>query len=69
MQRMDILSLIAATLLFVVGLVILYAILIRAVGPRRRLETSLGIEALRARLANGEITADEFEQAERLLRG
>src|SRR5258706_508903 len=69
MRPMNIASLIAATVLFVPGLLILYAVLVRAAGPRRRLETSLGIEALRARRANGEISEDEFEQAKRLLGG
>ena len=34
-------------------------------GPRRRLEAEMGLDALRARLARGEITAQEFEQAKR----
>lgn len=38
-------------------------------GPRRRLEEELGLEALRARLARGEISQAEFEQARRALRG
>lgn len=36
-------------------------------GPRRRLEAEMGLDALRARLAQGEITAQEFEQAVRAL--
>lgn len=36
-------------------------------GPRRRLEAELGWEALEARLARGEITQEEFEQARRAL--
>ncbi len=36
-------------------------------GPRRRLEAEMGLDALRARLARGEITAQEFEQAKRAL--
>jgi uncharacterized membrane protein len=38
-------------------------------GPRRRLEEELGIEVLRARLARGEISQAEFEQAKRALGG
>lgn len=38
-------------------------------GPRRRLEEELGLEVLRARLARGEISPDEFEQAKRALGG
>jgi len=34
-------------------------------GPRRRLEAEMGLDAFRARLARGEITAQEFEQAKR----
>ena len=42
--------------------------LARAVfGPRRRLEAELGLEALERRLARGEITREEFEQARRAL--
>ncbi|HEX2756251.1 MAG TPA: SHOCT domain-containing protein [Candidatus Limnocylindrales bacterium] len=62
-------SMIAAAGLFMAGLVILYAVLVRAAGPRRRLETALGLEALSARRASGEITAEEFEQGRRLLGG
>jgi|BarGraNGADG00212_1021973.scaffolds.fasta_scaffold46046_2 uncharacterized membrane protein len=36
-------------------------------GPRRRLEAEMGLDVLRARLARGEITAQEFEQARRAL--
>ena len=38
-------------------------------GPRRRLEEELGLEALRARLARDEISHTESEQARRALRG
>ena len=42
--------------------------LARAVfGLRRRLEAELGLEALERRLARGEITQEEIEQAERAL--
>jgi len=36
-------------------------------GSRRRLEAELGLEALEARLARGEITRAEFDQARRAL--
>jgi Predicted membrane protein (DUF2078). len=38
-------------------------------GPRRRLEEELGLEVLRMRLARGEISQAEFEQAKRALGG
>jgi uncharacterized membrane protein len=38
-------------------------------GPRRRLEAELGLEVLRTRLARGEISQAEFEQAKRALGG
>lgn len=38
-------------------------------GPRRRLEAELGLEVLRTRLARGEISEAEFEQARRALGG
>ena len=38
-------------------------------GPRRRLEEELGLEALPARLARDEISRTESEQARRALRG
>jgi len=36
-------------------------------GSQRRLEAELGLEALEARLARGEITRAEFDQAKRAL--
>ena len=36
-------------------------------GPRRRLEAELGLEVLEGRLARGEITREEYEQAKRAL--
>lgn len=36
-------------------------------GPRRRLEAELGLEVLAGRLARGEITREEYEQAKRAL--
>jgi uncharacterized membrane protein len=67
-------------LVWVVGLALFFALVFalfllitrgtRAIlGPRRRLEEELGLEALRARLARGEISQTEFEQARRALRG
>lgn len=67
-------------LAWVVGLALFFALVFalfllitrgtRAIlGPRRRLEEELGLEALRARLARGEISQAEFEQARRALRG
>jgi uncharacterized membrane protein len=64
---MDAPSLYVGTALFAVALVGLYLILVRIVGPRRRLEAMLGYQALRDRLARGEITKEEFDQAKRAL--
>ena len=64
---MDPTTTITATILFVTGLVILYATLVRIIGPRRRLETALGLEALRARRSHGDISDEEFELARKLL--
>ena len=61
-----------------VGLLLLFALLVglyylvtrvarRLFGPRRRLEAELGLEVLEGRLARGEITPEEFEQAKRAL--
>ena len=36
-------------------------------GPRRRLESELGLEALDGRFARGELTREEYEQARRAL--
>lgn len=38
-------------------------------GPRRRLEEEFGLDVLRGRLARGEISQAEFEQAKRALGG
>lgn len=38
-------------------------------GSRRRLEEELGLEVLRKRLARGEISQAEFDQAKRALGG
>jgi uncharacterized membrane protein len=41
---------------------------VRAVlGPRRRLEEELSVSLLRGRLARGEISQDEFDQAARIM--
>lgn len=69
-----------SVLAWVVGLAVFFALVFalflvitrgtRAIlGPRRRLEEELGLEALRTRLARGEISQTEFEQARRALRG
>ncbi len=61
-----------------VGLLLLFALLVglyylvtrvarRLFGSRRRLEAELGLEVLEGRLARGEITPEEFEQAKRAL--
>ncbi len=66
-------------LAWVVGLTLFFALVFallflitrgtRAIiGPRRRLEEELGQQALRSRLARGEIGEVEFEQAKRALR-
>jgi uncharacterized membrane protein len=65
---------------WIVGLTIFFALVLavflvvtrgtRAIlGPRRRLEAELGLEVLRTRLARGEISQAEFEQAKRALGG
>ena len=57
--------------LFAAAVVVLFVVvrgLTRAVlGPRRRLEAELGLEVIAGRLARGEITREEFEQARRAL--
>lgn len=52
--------------------VLVAAVTIRAVarrlfGPRRRLEELMGLEALDARLARGDISREEYEQARHAL--
>lgn len=67
-------------LAWIVGLALFFALVFalyflitrgtRAIlGPRRRLEEELGLEVLRTRLAQGEISEAEFEQAKRALGG
>jgi len=63
---------------WIVGLVLFFGVVFglffaivrgtRAIlGPRRRLEMELGLEVLEERLARGEITREQFEQAKRAL--
>jgi uncharacterized membrane protein len=60
-----------AALLFVGAVALLFVAvrwLARSLfGSRRRLESVLGLEALDGRLARGEITREEYEQARRAL--
>jgi uncharacterized membrane protein len=64
-------TLLIGALVFVGAVAVLFVSitwLARAVfGPHRRLEAELGLEALERRLARGEITREEFEQARRAL--
>jgi uncharacterized membrane protein len=57
--------------LFTAAVAVLFVVvrgLTRAVlGPRRRLEAELSVEVIAGRLARGEITREEFEQARRAL--
>lgn len=68
---MDLSSLLIGMAVFAAAIAVLFVAvswLARAVfGPRRRLEAELGREALERRLARGEITREEFEQAKRTL--
>jgi uncharacterized membrane protein len=63
------LTVVLATVIFLVVVLALFFVITRGTrmlfGPRRRLEAEMGLDALRARLARGEITAQEFEQAKR----
>jgi uncharacterized membrane protein len=65
------LTVVLATVIFLVVVFALFVVITRGTrmlfGPRRRLEAEIGLDALRARLARGEITAQEFEQAKRAL--
>jgi uncharacterized membrane protein len=65
------LTVVLATVIFLVVVLALFFVITRGTrmlfGPRRRLEAEMGLDALRARLARGEITAQEFEQAKRAL--
>jgi uncharacterized membrane protein len=68
---MDFGSVLIGVVVFAAAVAMLFVVitwLARAVfGPRRRLEAELGLEALGRRLARGEITREEFEQAKRAL--
>lgn len=58
----------AIFILLVFGLFFLVTRGTRAIlGPRRRLEEKLGLEAMRKRLLRGEITEEQFEQGKRAL--
>jgi uncharacterized membrane protein len=65
------LTVVLATVIFLVVVLALFFVITRGTrmlfGPRRRLEAEMGLDALRARLGRGEITAQEFEQAKRAL--
>jgi uncharacterized membrane protein len=71
----DLVSMVVLLFLVVLGLTGLVAVLFFVVfrvarakfGPRRRLEAELGVEVLQGRLARGEITQAEFDQARRAL--
>lgn len=58
----------AIFILLVFGLFFLVTRGTRAIlGPRRRLEEKLGLEAMGKRLLRGEITEEQFEQGKRAL--
>jgi uncharacterized membrane protein len=58
------LTVVLATVIFLVVVLALFFVITRGTqmlfGPRRRLEAEMGLDALRARLARGEITAQEL---------
>ena len=62
---------IIAVLIFVGLVFALYFLITRstraALGPRRRLEEELGLDALRNRFSRGEISQEQFEQGKRAL--
>lgn len=68
---MDLLALLVGVIVFFGVVFALFFVITRGAralfGPHRRLEAELGLEALEARLARGEITRQEFEQAKRAL--
>ncbi len=59
--------------IFAAAVAVLYVLVTRGtrrvLGPKRRLESALGMEALEARRGRGEITQAEFDQAKRALEG
>jgi uncharacterized membrane protein len=66
-MAMIVLTAVFASVIFLGALFALFFVITRGTrtlfGPRRRLEAEMGLDAFRARLARGEITAQEFEQA------
>ena len=70
-MAMIVLIVVFASVIFLGAVFALFLVIMRGTrmlfGPRRRLEAEMGLDALRARLARGEITAQEFEQAKRAL--
>ncbi len=68
---MDLGPIVLGVAAFAAAVAVLYVVITRltraAFGPRRRLEAELGLEALQQRLARGEITREEFDQARRAL--
>ena len=68
---MDLGPIVLGVAAFAAAVAVLYVVITRltraAFGPRRRLEAELGLEALQQRLARGEITREDFEQARRAL--
>ncbi len=67
------LQIVFAVGIFVAAVAVLYVLVTRGtrrvLGPKRRLESALGMEALEARRGRGEITQAEFDQAKRALEG
>ena len=70
---MDLGTLIVGVVVFAGIVALLFLVISRGTramfGPRRRLEAELGRDALKARLARGDITKAEFDEADRSLRG
>lgn len=70
---MDTLQIVLGVALFAAAVAVLFVVVTRGtrrvLGPKRRLETELGMEQLEGRLSRGEITQDEFDQAKRALGG
>jgi uncharacterized membrane protein len=66
-----VLTVVLAAVIFLGAVFALFVVITRGTrllfGSRRRLEAEMGLDALRARLARGEITAQEFEDAKRAL--
>jgi uncharacterized membrane protein len=68
---MDVLVALLALFVFFGAVFALFFVITRVtraiLGPRRRLEAELGLEALERRYAQGEITQEELDQAKRAL--